>query len=294
MRASRVLLSCTLAIGLLCAPSHLEAQTTIPPGRDSDSSAALLPPPARAAKIAADTVQPAAVMPLRAIENRSFQVGEQLDYIVRYGAIAAGSARLSIPGIVEVDGFPCYHILSEAWSNNFFSTFFKVEDRVESFTDIQGIFTRRFEKHLREGHYKTDQYFEYDQAAQLVKSKKDTTTAPPFVQDVLSAMYFVRTLRLEPGDSVSVDNHSDGKIYPLRIVVHRREKVSTKAGRFECLVVEPFLKTPALFQQKGRVVVHLTDDHRKIPVLMTSQIYVKSLKVGNIIVELEKMGGVVK
>lgn len=242
----------------------------------------------------ADSVKTNSSDPLRVVENRSFQVGEKLDYIVRYGRIVAGTSRLSIPDIIEVDGYPCYHILSEAWSNSFFSTFYKVEDKIQSYTDTKGIFSRRFEKRLREGHYKTDQYFEYDQVNHFAKSKKDTVAIPEFIQDVLSAMYFVRTQKLTPGDTLLIDNHSDGKIYPLRIVVHRREKVTTRAGKFNCLVVEPFLRTPALFMQKGNVIVHLTDDHRKIPVMMTSQIYVKGLNVGSIIVEMEKMSGVVK
>jgi hypothetical protein len=130
--------------------------------------------------------------------------------------------------------------------------------------------------------------------AHLAKSRKDTISVPSFIQDVLSAMYFVRTQPLAPGDTLLIDNHSDGKVYPLRIVVHRREKVTTRAGKFQCLVVEPFLRTPALFMQKGNVIVHLTDDQRKVPVMMTSQIYVKGLNVGSIIVELEKMAGVAK
>jgi len=249
--------------------------------------------PAGATSFIADSVKTNSSAPLRVVENRAFQAGERLDFIVRYGRIVAGTSRLSIPEIVEVDGHRCYHILSEAWSNSFFSTFYKVEDKIQSYTDVQGIFTRRFEKKLREGHFKKDQYFDYDQAAHLAKGKNDTTQVPPFVQDVLSAMYFIRTQKLAPGDTILIDNH-DGKVYPLKIVVHRREKVNVRAGKFQCLVVEPFLQTPALFQQKGRVVVHLTDDHRKIPVMMTSQIFVKGLSVGSIIVELEKMSGVVK
>jgi hypothetical protein len=274
-----------VAMAMLMLPGLLTAQS--PSSGDSSRARA-----ANAAHAGADTVQ--RLEPLRIVENRAFQAGEKLDYIVRYGRIVAGTSRLSIPGIVDIDGYPCYHILSEAWSNSFFSTFYKVEDKIQSYTDVQGIFSRRFEKRLREGSYKTDQYYEYDQAAHLAKSKKDTITVPSFIQDVLSAMYFVRTQQLAPGDSIFVENHSDGKLYPLKIVVHRREKVNVRAGKFKCLVVEPFLQTPSLFLQKGRVVVHLTDDHRKIPVMMTSQIFVKGLNVGSIIVELEKMSGVVK
>ncbi|MDZ7289732.1 MAG: DUF3108 domain-containing protein [candidate division KSB1 bacterium] len=233
---------------------------------------------------------------LRIVPNRAFRVGESLTYMIRYGQIIAGNARLSIPQIIETQGRPCYNIISEAWSNKFFSTFFKVEDRVESYTDVDGIFSWWFSKRLREGGFKLDHEVEFDQINHLAimkqGSKRDTMAVPPFVQDVLSAMYLVRTMNIAPGDSIFIDNHSDGKLFPLKIVVHRREKINIKAGRFTCLVVEPFLKTPALFQQKGRVVVYLTDDERKIPVMMVSQIYVKAFKLGSVIAEAEKIEGV--
>ena len=234
--------------------------------------------------------------PLRVVSNSAFSAGESLTFLVRYGPIIAGNARLSIPQIVEVNGRPCYNIVSEAWSNNFFSKFFKVEDRVESYTDVDGIFSWQFRKRLREGSFKADQEVTFDQVKHLAITKKqdknDTLAVPPFVQDVLSAMYLIRTMEMAPGDSIFIDNHSDGKLFPLKIVVHKREKINIKAGKFSCLVVEPFLKTPALFQQKGRVVVHMTDDARKIPVMMTSQLYVKAFKLGAVVAELEKIEGV--
>jgi hypothetical protein len=234
--------------------------------------------------------------PLRVVPNPAFGAGESLTFLIRYGPIVAGNARLSIPQIVQANGRPCYHIVSEAWSNKFFSTFFRVDDRVESYTDVDGIFSWWFGKRLREGGFKADHEVTFDQINHLAIMKKsnkhDTLAVPPFVQDVLSAMYLIRTMTLAPGDTVFIDNHSDGKLFPLKIVVHGREKINIKAGKFTCLVVEPFLKTPALFQQKGRVVVHMTDDARKIPVMMTSQLYVKAFKLGAVIAELEKMEGV--
>jgi hypothetical protein len=244
-----------------------------------------------------DAAGPAdSVPPLRVIPNAAFGAGESLTFLVRYGPIIAGNARLSIPKIVEVNGRPCYNIVSEAWSNKFFSKFFKVEDRVESYTDVDGIFSWWFSKRLREGSFKADHEVTFDQANHIAvtkkKDKNDTLAVPPFVQDVLSAMYLIRTMKMAPGDSIFIDNHSDGKLFPLKIVVHKREKINIKAGKFSCLVVEPFLKTPALFQQKGRVVVHMTDDERKIPVMMTSQLYVKAFKLGAVVAELEKIEGV--
>ena len=230
------------------------------------------------------------------MENRAFRVGERLEYNIRYGALAAGKARLSIPETVNVNGRLCYHFISEAWTSAFFSRFYKVEDRVRSFTDTAGIFSWRMEKKQHEGGYRDERTVEFDHRAGLAttiqKDRRDTTKIPPFVVDVLSAVYFVRTQKLAPGDSVLFDNYDNGKIYPLKITVHRRQRIKTPAGRFECVVVEPFLQTPAFFQQKGRVIVHMTADARNIPVLITSQLYLKGFDLGTIVAELEKMEGV--
>jgi len=234
--------------------------------------------------------------PLRVVPNSAFGVGENLTFLVHYGPLIAGNARLSIPQIVNVNGRPCYKIISETWSNKFFSSFFKIEDRVESHTDVDGLFSWWFSKRLREGDFKTDHEVAFDQinhrAIMKKGDKSDTLAVAPFVQDVLSAIYMLRTMKLAPGDTIHLDNHSDGKLFDLQVVVHKREKAHTKAGKFSCLVVEPFLKTSALFQQKGRLVIHMTDDQRKMPVMITSQIYVKAFKLGAIVAELEKIEGV--
>lgn len=244
----------------------------------------------------ADTNHAHAAFAFRKVENRAFRVGERLEYKIRYGALAAGNARLSIPEMVEINGRPCFHFLSEAWSNTLFSNFYKVEDRVRSFADAAGMFSWRMEKKQHEGGYRDERVVEFNQPAGLAitlrKGRLDTTRIPPFVLDALAAVYYVRTQKLAPGDSVLFDNYDNGKIYPLKIIVHRKEKIKTPAGKFECLAIEPFLQTPAFFQQRGRMIVHMTADERKIPVLITSQLYLKGFDLGTIVAELEKMEGV--
>jgi hypothetical protein len=246
----------------------------------------------------ADSSRDGVAPPLRVVPNLAFNVGENLTFLVHYGPVIAGNARLSIPEIVTVNGRPCYKIISETWSNKFFSSFFKIEDRVESHTDVDGLFSWWFRKQLHEGDFKTAHTVAFDQinhrAVMTKGDKSDTLAVPPFVQDVLSAIYLLRTMKLAPGDTIHIDNHSDGKLFDLQVVVHKREKAQTKAGKFSCLVVEPFLKTSALFQQKGRLVIHMTDDQRKMPVMITSQLYVKAFKLGAIVAELEKIEGVPK
>jgi hypothetical protein len=203
-----------------------------------------------------------------------FAAGEKLVFSVQYGLITAGEATLEVRNIAHVGGRPCYRIVSDARTNDFFSKFYAVRDRYESFMDTTELYSLRYEKHLREGKFKRDETVEFDQTAHRATYKDKVVPIPPRVQDVLSALYYVRALPLEVGQSVSIANHTDGKNYPLLVKVLGRERVKTEAGEFDCLVVEPILRGPGIFTQKGRMTVWLTDDARRMPVLVKSKVVI--------------------
>lgn len=224
-----------------------------------------------------DTGLPDDTTVFRKVENKAFQVGEHLVFEVAYGPLKAGIATMSIPDTQRVEGRACYHIVTTAKSNKFVSTFFKVRDRVESFVDVQGLFPWKFEKHIREGNYKKDRYVRYDQRRHLIHRKKGTLETTPYIQGILSAFYYCRTQPLEVGKHLDIECYGDGKIYNLRVLVHKKERIRVPAGRFQCIVVEPKLKGEGLFKQKGRLVIWLTDDEKRMPVLMKSKALIGSI-----------------
>ena len=212
-----------------------------------------------------------------------FAPGEELRFAVRYGPVRAGHATLSVKSLEMLDQEPTYLLVSTARSSRFFSTFFEVEDRVESWWSIPRHIPLRFKKHIREGAYKKDVHVEFNHGegvATYKNGKQQEILAN--TQDVLSSFYYVRTQDLKPGDSLKFPNHSDGKNYPLEVKVIRKEQITVPAGEFSCVVVEPLLKTAGLFKQEGRLTIWLTDDARKMPVLMKSKV-----AVGSIVAELE-------
>jgi len=224
----------------------------------------------------------------RVVINNAFDIGEKLVFIIRYGLVVAGTATMEIPTIRILNNRECFHILTLTKSNKFFSTFFKVEDKVESFMDKNGLFSWRHEKHLREGKYRADQFVDLDHVQRLaITNKKDSLRIPPCVQDILTSFYYVRTLPMEIGSSLFIDNYADRKLYPLEVKIHGKERIKVKAGTFDCLIVEPLLRSDAIFKQRGRLKIWMTDDARKIPVQMKSEIM-----IGAITAELERMEGV--
>ncbi len=208
-----------------------------------------------------------------------FAPGEYLEFSVQYGLVNAGTATMQIhPKIRMRDGIPTYHFITTAQSNKVFSTFFPVNDRVESFMDTLQLRSVRFEKHLREGKYRKDLFvmFDHERNVANIDGKRECEVLED-VQDVLSSFYYVRTLDLEPGARFYVPNHDNGKNYPMEVKVHGRETVTVDAGTFDCLVLEPVVLGEALFNQKGRLRVWVTDDEVKMPVLMKSKVLVGAI-----------------
>ncbi len=219
----------------------------------------------------------------RILPNHAFGVGEKLTFIIRWGPVHAGEAVMEVPEIRKYNGRRVYLIRSTARTNRTFSAFFKVRDRVESLMDMDGLFSWHFEKHLREGKFVADIEEEFDQRHHFVVSRGDTIRVAPYVQDVLSSLYYIRTRPLVVGEPIAVVNYADRKVYPLEVKILRKEEINVRAGKFHCVVIEPILKSTGIFQQKGKLTVWLTDDEHHMPVLMKSKVV-----VGSFIAELKK------
>jgi hypothetical protein len=211
-------------------------------------------------------------------EPLPFGPGEQLTFAVKYGVITAGTAIMQVRDTVTCDGGKCFHIVSEARTTKPFSFFFEVSDRVESLMDAEGLYTWRYEKNLSEGTYKAHEVVVFDQNLHTATYPDGKVIEiPERVQDVLTSLYYVRTLDLEVGKSVFIDNHSDEKNYTLEVKVLRTEKVKVPAGTYECFVVEPILRASGIFQHKGRLTVWLSTDRTRRPIMMKSKVIIGSI-----------------
>lgn len=207
-----------------------------------------------------------------------YKIGENLEFKIYFEFIRGGSSQMTVDS-TTVDGKPCFHFVSTAKSTRTVDTFYKVRDRVESWQDINGGFSRRYAKRLREGRYKSDRQVEYlptDSTAVLFRTKDaapETLSVRGKVFDVLSAFYESRTRPLEVGKSISVELHDIDKYYTLEVSVLRQETIKVPAGKFDCFVIEPRLKSEGLFRRKGSMLVWITADENRIPVMMRSKLY---------------------
>jgi Protein of unknown function (DUF3108) len=209
-----------------------------------------------------------------------WKVGEYFQFSIDWNGINGGHSLMQVQNFVRVDGRRTYRIITKAESNSFVSKFYKVRDRAESYMDAESLFSRRFVKHLREGGYKKDIDVKFDPTTSKARyADGEVLDVAPRVHDVLSAFYYVRTQPLKDGAVLSIPTHDNKKSYDMVVKVLKRERIEVPAGKFNCVQVEPVLKSEGVFQAKGNVYVWLTDDERRIPVLVKSKVPVGSIAV---------------
>lgn len=216
----------------------------------------------------------------RYVENDAFGPGERLVFSVEYGIIKAGTATLSVTGPEEYEGLMAWRISASARSNPAFSAFFRVDDLNEALLDIVQMHTLRFYKRLQEGDFRYSEEVLFDQEAGTARYPAEENpeemlvSIPPHALDVLSCLYYARTLPLEVGAEYEIDCHTDNENYPLKVEVLGRERIRVPAGEFDCVMVQPRLRGQAIFDQRGEIFVWMTDDERHMPVLMRSAIVI--------------------
>ena len=88
------------------------------------------------------------------------------------------------------------------------------------------------------------------------------------LQDVLSAIYFIRTQPLQVGKTFEVFIGDGGRVYKIPVKVVEKKRMKTILGRVNVLRVNPELFGPErlIDEEKGEFSIWITDDARHIPV----------------------------
>lgn len=207
---------------------------------------------------------------------------ERLVYDVRWGIIGVGHATMVAEKLIDFAGRPAYAIVSEAISNSFCDTFYKVRDLNESWIDARRLTSLGYSKKLREGKFFRDEWVLFNDTALTFHSRtigRDGNfsvregTIPVTVQDILSSLYFIRSHDLIEGSEITLDVNTREN-WPLVVRVIKRETVKTPAGKFKAVLVEPAIRKEGIFIQKGKKMrVWLSDDERKMPVLIKVEVF---------------------
>jgi len=88
------------------------------------------------------------------------------------------------------------------------------------------------------------------------------------LQDILSAIYFIRTQPLAVGKSFEMFISDSGHVYRVPVQVVERKRMKTIFGKVNVFRVDPDIFGPdsLIEQEKGQISLWITDDNRRVPV----------------------------
>lgn len=87
-----------------------------------------------------------------------------------------------------------------------------------------------------------------------------------WVQDIISAIYLVRTQELKEGAVISVPITDRGQNYVIDVIIGKREEVKVDAGKFKAIKVETKAFSGRLVRRSGELFLWFSDDVRRLPV----------------------------
>ncbi|HBG06113.1 MAG: hypothetical protein A2075_06300 [Geobacteraceae bacterium GWC2_58_44] len=207
----------------------------------------------------------------------AYSIPEMLSYELTWAGVKIGTSSIQTAfagQTLEITS----KVNSEPWS----APFYKVDDLEISRLDKvgKGFALHSYKMKLHEG--RNDWY----RAASLDRKKKkfDFVNLRTFAKsssklvepawDPVSCLYYLRQLPLVVGKPVVANVLDKGKLNRIRINVLRRETVQTPAGSFRTIVIRPEMNidSEGLFYARGPLTIWLTDDSKKVPVMIEKRI----------------------
>ncbi|HPC35909.1 MAG TPA: DUF3108 domain-containing protein [Candidatus Marinimicrobia bacterium] len=212
-----------------------------------------------------------------------FPVGEELSYSTWFNFMKVGYSTITIKAIELLDGFPVYHVESITETSPFYGKIYRVNDRFNSWIDLNELFSRRYEKSLREGKYKKDYQAYFDYNEKKAYTSRDTLDIDGKMHDALSVILYVRAENLFPGRIIRLNNFDNDKLRLFNVIVREVELLKVPAGEFQCFVLEPYADDGKLFKNQSKIKIYLSTDSLRLPVMIDNE-----ANFGRMIFKLEK------
>jgi hypothetical protein len=228
-----------------------------------------------------------------------FRPGEKVVMTAKYLNVEAGDVAFEVLPFKNVNDRKAYHLRMNIKTNRTFNMFYAVDNTSETYLDYEAMTPQTFTYDAKESSRIREYKIFFDnkklEATQWKREvhkkkgeKKNKISWPiePYSQNILSALFYLRTFQLEPGQKYSFRVADEGKNYVFTFNVLRREKLETSKGLINTLVIRPDYQVDGTFKPSGENTVWVTDDSRKFVVQIAAKV-----KIGTFMLKLKSIEG---
>ena len=205
----------------------------------------------------------------------AFPLGQTYVYGGQWRIFNAGTASLRMEKAGQEN-----RIVATADAAGTVALLYHVQDRLESFFDPGSFCSRNTSRHVEEGFRRVETNITFDYAHRKAvfdqknikknETKHEEHEIPNCVTDMLSAIYYVSSLPLEPGRTFSFPINDGGESVDVNLHVEAREQVKTPAGTFNTVRTQQEA-SKGLVRDKGKLWIWYTDDAAHVPVQMRAR-----------------------
>ena len=223
-----------------------------------------------------------------------FQSGEKITYKAVYNWgfiwINAGFVLFKVEE-KNWQGKQAYHFDASGSSIPSYDWLFKVRDYFQSYANKEDLSPYYFIRDTYEGGYEVDNKYAFNYTDSVIYTKtentnkayqEDTIQLKEQVFDVISGVYHVRNVdfdRYQVNDTIPIKMIIDGEIFDLFIRYLGKEVLKTHDKRkFRTIKFSALLVEGTIFKGGEDLIVWVTDDLNRIPVLVEAKILIGSVK----------------
>jgi len=225
----------------------------------------------------------AALVKPKLVDPLPFKVGETLVYDVSFSKLifsgVIGELKLTVSKPDAPTAPELLELKADAVSKGFFPALFgiKVKDKFVSLVNQSDFGIHTSKKLLEEGKSRREQtsiinrelgtvtYSDLDLASKKSTPKVKEKPSPSWIQDLLSAIYYVRAQSLKEGDVIPVPISDAGEVYNIEIVTGKREEVKTSTGKVSAILLNAKVFDGRYIKRSGEMLVWVTDDQARVP-----------------------------
>ena len=213
-----------------------------------------------------------------------FEPGETLFYEVRWERIPVARVSLEVRPFRQIQGEQAFHFALRARTYPAIEIFYPVDGRIDAFTDIEVTRSLRFKKDMLEGRtqrtYRVD--FDWNRGMAVYENdehKKRSISLPDGTLDIVSILYYTRTLPLEAGMAVTRPINSGKKTLMAQAQVVRKETIMVDGRPWQAFLIEPDVREAGgVFKKSKKAELYLwvSADERKLPLKVVGKVWVGS------------------
>jgi len=231
-------------------------------------------------------------VPVYQPKHYPFDGGEKAIYRASWNGIPVATAEILTTSQM-IDGKKFYSVRVEAKTSPILDLFWKMRDTITSTIEAKALAPTRFTFSQRENQKMIDTEARFDPKTkkwsvhrdERRKVKKYEFDQPPNTIDPITAIYLARSQDLKVGEHLYFNIFGGKYRYLLDLEVERREKIHIASGSIDAFKIVPRIKNlmkGGYAKRLNEASVWISADERRIPVMLSSRIYVGHIYIERI------------